>query len=110
MTAAATYDGSADGLEQALALTVALRAAVEAGHFDEAADLEAARRALLEEFFAVRPAAAELPRCVELLRALVTANEALVGLADHLQRALARQAETLGTGRKALRAYAGGLR
>ena len=110
MSAAAQAVAPAGGLEQVLALTAELRACVEAGNFDEAADLEAARRALLEDFFSVRPPAAELPRCVELLKELVAANEALVGLADHLQRALAREAETLGTGRKALRAYAGGLR
>ncbi|MCU0976211.1 MAG: flagellar protein FliT [Steroidobacteraceae bacterium] len=105
MTAVARAAEPVDGLEQALALTAELRACVEAGDFEAAADLEAARRALLEDFFAVRPPAADLERCVGLLRELVAANDVLVGLADHLQRALAREVETLGTGRRAVRAY-----
>ena len=106
MTAAAAAIEPAGGLEQVLGITAELRRCVEAGDFEAAADLEAERRALLEEFFAAPPPAAELERCVGLLRELVAANDALVGLADHLQRALAREVETLGTGRRAVRAYA----
>ncbi len=110
MTALALASPPAGPLEQALALTLELRGCVEAGDFAGAAELESARRALLEEFFATRPAAVELPRSVELLREIVAANDALVGLADHLQRALAREVETIATGRRAVRAYGGALR
>lgn len=105
MTAAAVAFEPAGGLEQVLELTAELRRCVEAGDFEAAADLESARRALLEEFFAAPPPAAELQRCIALLRDLVAANDVLVGLAEHLQRALAREVETLGTGRRAVRAY-----
>jgi hypothetical protein len=99
-----------DGLDEALALTGELRSLVEQGDFDGAACLEATRRAHLESFFALRPPADDLPRCVERLRELIAANDVLVGLAEHLQRALAREAETIGTGRKAVRAYGDALR
>jgi hypothetical protein len=105
MTAAAVALEPVSGLEQVLELTVELRRCVEAGDFEAAADLESTRRSLLEDFFAKPPPPAELERCVGLLRELVAANDVLVGLAEHLQRALAREVETLGTGRLAVRAY-----
>ncbi len=95
-----------DDLDAALELTHALRARVEAGEFEAAAGLECARRAHLERYFATRPAASELPHALARLRELVAANDALVGLAEHQQRALAREADTLGTGRRAVLAYA----
>lgn len=102
--------GSPAELDAALALTRTLFARVEAGEFEAAATLEAERRAQLELFFAGRPRAEDLGTCVERLRELVAANETLVGLAEHLQRALAREAEALGSGRRAVRAYGAALR
>ncbi len=95
----------ADDLDSALALTETLRGHVEAGRWDEAADLEAGRRFLLERFFERTPAASDLPRVVTRLRQLVVANDTLVGMADHVQRALEREADTLMAGKRAVRAY-----
>jgi hypothetical protein len=102
--------GSPAELDAALALTRTLFERVEAGEFEAAATLESERRAHLELFFSGRPRAEALGPCVERLRELVAANETLVGLAEHLQRALAREAEALGSGRRALRAYGAALR
>lgn len=96
---------AATGLERALELSRQLAGRVDAGDWQAAAALEAERRALLEEFFSVPPPAAELPRTIELLKQLLTANDLLVGRAEHLQRGLAREAETIGTGRRAVLAY-----
>lgn len=105
MTPGRTRDGGGAMLERALELTHELRARVEAAEWDAAADLEAERRALLEEFFSTTPPAAELTHAVAVLRELVAANDTLIGLAEHLQRALAREADTLIAGRRAARAY-----
>jgi hypothetical protein len=94
-----------NGLELALELSRRLAGCVDAGDWAAAAALEAERRALLQDFFAVPPPAAELQQTIDLLRQLLAANDALVGRAEHLQRALAREADTVGTGRRAVLAY-----
>lgn len=94
-----------DPLERALAVTQALRERVEAGDWGAAAALESERRVLLEDFFSTRPPADQLARALGMLRDLIASNDALIGLAEHQQRAVAREADTISTGRRALRAY-----
>lgn len=105
MTLAAQALRRTDDLERALQLSQALRDRVEAADWPAAAELEVERRSLLERFFATPPPAAELPDAIRLLRELISANDALVGVAEHLQRGLAREAETVATGRRAVLAY-----
>jgi hypothetical protein len=94
-----------EALERALAVTRELRERVEAGDWGAAAELESERRRLLESFFARRPAASDLARVLGMLRELVASNDALIGLAEHRQRAVTREADTIATGRRAVRAY-----
>lgn len=94
-----------DALERALAVTRALRDRVEVGDWGGAAELENERRELLEAFFARRPPATELARVLGQMRELIASNDALIGLAEHQQRAVAREADTVATGRRAIRAY-----
>lgn len=96
-----------DALDQALAVTRELRARMEAGEWGQAAVLEGERRRLLETFFAVRPAAADLTHVLGVMRELIASNDALIGLAEHQQRAVERDADTLAVGRRAVRAYGG---
>ena len=105
MTLAARSIRQTDDLERALELSQALRNCVEAADWPAAAELEAERRGLLERFFSGTPPAAELPDVIRLLKQLIAANDALVGVAEHLQRGLAREAETVATGRRAVLAY-----
>lgn len=86
-------------------ITRALRESVEAGDWGVAATLESERRALLECFFATRPPADQLARVLGMLRELIASNDALIGLAEHRQRAVAREADMVSTGRRAVRAY-----
>jgi hypothetical protein len=92
-------------LAEALACTEALRIAVESGRWDEASQLEECRRGLLDSFFARVTPPEELEDAISRLRQLAVANDALIGIADHVQRALEREAATVGTGRLAARAY-----
>lgn len=93
------------GLERALELSRELKARVEAQDWEGAAALEAERRELLGHFFSSPPPAGELPETVRLLRELIEANDVLVGMAEHIQRGIAREAETVAIGRKAVLAY-----
>ena len=93
------------GLERALELSRELKGRVEVQDWQAAAALEAERRELLEGFFASPPPAEELPETVRLLRELIEANDVLVGIAEHIQRGIAREAETVAVGRKAVLAY-----
>lgn len=92
-------------LAQALDCTLALRNAVESGQWDEASKLEARRRALLDCFFARVTPPEELAEAISRLRELAAANDTLIGIADHVQRSLEREATTVSTGRLAARAY-----
>jgi hypothetical protein len=94
-------------LAEALDCTEALRVAVESGQWDEASRLEDCRRSLLDRFFARVTPPEELEQAITRLRQLAAANDALIGIADHVQRALEREATTVGTGRQAARAYLG---
>ncbi len=89
-----------------LELTTRIREGVEAGDWGAAASLESERRGLMERIFDGPPPAAELPAMTETLREVVKMNDALVGLAEHRRRALEREADTVATGRAAIRAYA----
>ncbi len=92
-------------LELALEVSGRLHACVQASDWAGAAGLEAERRQLLERYFASPQPAADLPRAVVLLKELIALNDALVGIAEHVQRGLAREADTLAIGRRATRAY-----
>jgi hypothetical protein len=92
-------------LVEALECTEALRIAVESGQWDEASKLEECRRTLLDRFFARVTPPEELELAICRLRQLAAANDALIGIADHVQRALEREAATVSTGRQAARAY-----
>ena len=94
-------------LAEALDCTEALRVAVESGQWDEASRLEDCRRSLLDRFFARVTPPEELEQAIARLRQLAAANDALIGIADHVQRALEREATTVNTGRQATRAYLG---
>ena len=94
-------------LTEALDCTEALRIAVESGQWDEASRLEECRRSLLDRFFARVTPPEELEQAIARLRQLAAANDALIGMADHVQRALEREATTVNTGRQAARAYLG---
>ena len=91
-------------LDRALAVTRELQAHIEAGDWGQAADLESERRRLLEAFFAERPAAADLARVLGVMRDLIASNDALIGLAEHGERAVLREADTVTIGRRAVRA------
>lgn len=106
MTSAAAGAGRGCArIDEAIACTESLRIAVESGRWDDASQLEARRRALLDEFFSRVTPPEELELAIAGLRRLAAANDALIGLADHVQRALEREALVLGTGRRAARAY-----
>lgn len=94
-----------DWLAEALDCTEALRIAVESGRWDDASKLEERRRGLLDRFFARVTPPEELELSISRLRVLAAANDALIGIADHVQRALEREAATVSTGRQAARAY-----
>ena len=94
-----------DALDQALEVTRELRVRMEAGDWGQAAVLEGERRRLLETFFAERPAATDLTRVLGVMRELIASNDALIGLAEHQQRSVQRDADTLNVGRRAVRAY-----
>lgn len=106
MTAVAQAAPRTAQLEQALALSRELQGRVESRDWEAAAGLEATRRVLLEGFFASAPPPAELAEAIRLLKELVAVNDALVGIAEHIQRGLAREAETVAVGRRAVLAYA----
>lgn len=89
-----------------LELTTRIRDGVAAGDWGAAASLESERRGLMERIFDGPPPAAELPAMTETLREVVKLNDTLVGLAEHRRRALEREADTVATGRAAVRAYA----
>lgn len=92
-------------LDEAIECTESLRVAVESGQWDDASELEERRRALLDLFFSRVTPPEELELAIAGLRRLAAANDALIGLADHVQRSLEREALVLGTGRRAARAY-----
>ena len=92
-------------LDRALAVNRELHARMEAGDWGQAASLENERRRLLETFFSERPAAADLSRILAVMRDLIASNDALIGLAEHRQRAVQREADTVSIGRRAVRAY-----
>lgn len=92
-------------LAEALECTEALRLAVESGQWEEASALEEQRRGLLDRFFARVTPPEELAEAVDRLKRLAAANDTLIGIADHVQRALEREAVTVSTGRRAARAY-----
>ncbi|HET8755004.1 MAG TPA: flagellar protein FliT [Solirubrobacteraceae bacterium] len=92
-------------LAEALDCTEALRLAVESGAWDRATELEERRRSLLDRFFARVTPPEELAEAVERLKRLAAANDVLIGIADHVQRALEREVLTVDAGRRAAHAY-----
>lgn len=92
-------------LAEALDCTEALRLAVESGEWDRASQLEERRRGLLDRFFARVTPPEELAEAVERLKRLAAANDVLIGIADHVQRALEREVLTVDAGRRAAHAY-----
>ncbi|MBS0373526.1 MAG: flagellar protein FliT [Proteobacteria bacterium] len=93
-----------------LRLTGELKVALERGDWGAAAELELARRGVVEEIFDRRPADAALPALTAALREVVRINDELIGLAEHRRRALAREIDLLSVGREARRRYAGATR
>lgn len=92
-------------LAEALECTDALRLAVESGEWEKASELEQRRRGLLDQFFARVTPPEELAEAVERLKRLAAANDVLIGIAGHVQRALEREVLTIDTGRRATLAY-----
>lgn len=105
MTGSTAAGNGCDLLTEALDCTESLRLAVESGRWEEASALEERRRDLLDRFFARVTPPEELADAVDRLRRLAAANDTLIGIADHVQRALEREAVTVSTGRRAARAY-----
>lgn len=99
--------GSGGGLALVLEQTAHLHRLVAGGAWDAAAAVEAERRGLLEQFFAVPPPPAELPAVVAQLRELIQANERLIELGAELRRSTALESQQATVGRRAVRAYAG---
>ena len=100
-----TACGHPDALEAALAVTRELHACMEAGDWGRAASLENERRRLLDAFFSEPPSATELTRILGVMRELIASNDTLIGIAEHQQRAVQREADTVTLGRRALRTY-----
>ena len=99
--------GAAGGLARVLEQTASLHRLVAGGAWQAAAEVEAERRGLLEQFFAVPPPAAELPAILAQLRPLIEANERLIELGAQLRRRTAQESQQATMGRRAVRAYAG---
>ena len=83
--------------------TEKVRSAISEGRWEEAAALEAKRRAALEQFIAQsRERGAELADRLQRLQAM---TQHVMGEVLHHQRRLEREVFTLQQGRKAVRAY-----
>jgi hypothetical protein len=92
-------------LARLVALAGEIRGCIDRGDWDRSAAAELERRELLERFFAVAPAEAELEAVVAALRDMIRLNAEAIGLAQHRGRALVRELETFGRGRQASNAY-----
>lgn len=97
--------GHQDPLDAALAVTREIHTCMETGDWGRAASLESERRRLLDAFFAEQPSATELARILDVMRELIASNDTLIGIAEHQQRRVQREADTVTLGRRALRAY-----
>ncbi len=91
-------------LADVLALTDRVQAAITAGEWAAATDLELQRRDLLSRYLEQHRASGVEPPGLDLV-ALQTTNNRLIGELFHHRRRLVREATTVRTGRHAVRAY-----
>jgi hypothetical protein len=89
-------------LQAVLALTDRVQAAIDAGDWQLAHDVETERRAELEALVAEQAKSRELSR---ELTGLAHRNHRMVGVLQHRRRAILRDAETVRTGHAAVAAY-----
>jgi hypothetical protein len=90
-------------LETLLELTDRVQSAIDAGDWQRANELEAERRALLEQLVHAGAGDAELTAG---LSALQQRTHALIGLAEHHRRRVLREATMVRTGHAAAAHYA----
>jgi hypothetical protein len=89
-----------------LALTDAVQEAINAGDWRAASEVEAGRREALEAIVACSVTSGHGPKELEdLLRAARDRSRRLIGEVDHHRRRLLREAQTIGTGQKAVDQY-----
>jgi hypothetical protein len=89
-------------LDGVLALTDRVQAAIDAGDWQLARELETSRRAELEALVAEQAKGLEL---VGALASLADRNHRMIGAVQHHRRAILRDAETIRTGHAAVAAY-----
>jgi hypothetical protein len=89
-------------LQAVLELTDRVQAAIDAGEWQLARDLETERRAELESLVAEQTKSREL---AGELTNLVQRNHRMVGVLQHHRRAILRDAETVRAGHAAVAAY-----
>lgn len=86
-----------------LELTDQVQAAIDGGDWPRAQEVEAQRRALLEELAAAANAGADLK---QTFAALEQRNRRLIGLVEHHKRRILREAAVARTGQEGAAAYA----
>jgi len=91
-------------LEPLIALSDALQAAINAGHWRRATEIDVQRRQALEALIA-ELSAAGTTELTQRLEQLQQHTQHLLGQAHHHKRRLLREASTLKTGRVAAREY-----
>src|SRR5690606_5986446 len=87
-----------------LAMTLQVEAAISAGDWQQAADLEAQRRAALVDLLSRRGGEIE-PSLRDALSGIVSRTHRMIGEAHHHRRALLMEASIVRTGRKAVDEY-----
>ena len=102
--AAIRADRAAD-FARLVEVTRTLKRDFEAAHWNEVAELEVERRAIMERVFDETPTAAELPVLTSALREVVKLNDELIGLAEHRRRTLGRELDLTLRGQRAGNAY-----
>lgn len=92
-------------LSVVIALTAQVEAAMADGDWQQAADLEAQRRAALSALLGTRGVAAVDPELRDALAGILSRTHRLLGEAHHHRRALLRDAEMVRLGRRAASEY-----
>jgi hypothetical protein len=92
-------------LERLLEMTDAVQAAIGAGEWQRAAQLESERRALLERYLGLHGALDGDARVQEVLVRLHERNNGMIGEVHHHRRRLEHEACLIGRGKRAVKAY-----
>ena len=94
----------AEPLAAVIALTERVQTAITAGEWAQASELETQRRELLARFLDEQRGS-DMEGLVATLTDLQNTHNRLIGELFHHRRRLAREATTVRTGRRAVRAY-----